>query len=239
RGAATGIALHAVLEHVDFRQPAALHSLVDQYFAPLLLDDDLHGAVREQLVMLLKHPLPAADRVVRLAEVGPDDRINEAEFYYPVRSFTTRELATVCKADNASSLPNTIERLQFDPLDGYLRGFMDLVFRHQGRYYLADWKSNWLGNSTEDYAPQRLDRAMADNFYHLQSWLYALALQRFLASRLPDYQYEQHFGGIFYIFVRGLDPAVAERGVHFERPTRNFLQNLGDVVFGDGGNDER
>lgn len=239
RGAATGIALHAVLEHVDFRQPAALHSLVDQYFAPLLLDDDLRGAVREQLAMLLQHPLPAADRVVRLAEVGPDDRINEAEFYYPVRSFTTRELATVCKADNASSLPNTIERLQFDPLDGYLRGFMDLVFRHQGRYYLADWKSNWLGNSTEDYAPQRLDRAMADNFYHLQSWLYALALQRFLASRLPDYQYEQHFGGIFYIFVRGLDPAVAERGVHFARPTRNFLQNLGDVVFGDGGNDER
>lgn len=112
---------------------------------------------------------------------------------------------------------------------------MDLVFRHEGRYYLADWKSNWLGHSTSDYSPERLDRAMADNFYHLQSWLYALALQRFLAGRLPDYRYEQHFGGIFYVFVRGLDPSATERGVHFARPTETFLRGLGDVVFGHGG----
>ncbi len=236
RGAATGIALHAVLEHVDFRQPVALRALVDQYFAPLLLEDDMRDAVRQQLEMLLAHPLFAADRIVKLAEVGLDDRINEAEFYYPVRSFTTRELAAVCNIGNATSLPNTIERLQFDPLDGYLRGFMDLVFRHEGRYYLADWKSNWLGNSTSDYSPERLDRAMADNFYHLQSWLYALALQRFLMSRLPDYQYDRHFGGIFYIFARGLDSSVTERGVYFERPTEKFLHNLGKVIFRNGSN---
>lgn len=235
RGAATGIALHAVLERVDFRQPAALPALIDQYFAPLLLEDEMRVALHSQLEMLLTHPLAAADRVVRLAEVALTDRINEAEFYYPVRSFTTRELAAACNVGNATSLPNTLERLQFDPLDGYLRGFMDLVFRHEGRYYLADWKSNWLGHSTSDYSPERLDRAMADHFYHLQSWLYALALQRFLADRLPDYRYEQHFGGIFYVFVRGLDPSAAERGVHFARPTATFLRGLGDVVFGHGG----
>jgi len=233
-GAATGSALHAVLEHVDFRRAETLPSLVAQYFAPLLLDEAMHAAVRKQLEMLLEHPLSAGDRVVRLADVGLDDRINEAEFYYPIKSFTPRQLAAVCKLGSDKAIPDSIQRLQFNPVEGYLRGFMDLVFRHEGRYYLADWKSNWLGNSTGDYTPAHLDRAMTDNFYNLQSWLYALALERFLSKRLPVYRYEDHFGGIFYIFVRGLDPSATERGVHFARPTPKFLRSLGEVIFDRG-----
>lgn len=231
RGAATGTALHAVLEHVDFREPSMLAPLVDQCFAALLLADDMRSAITAQLEQLLGHPLQAADRRVRLAEVSPADRINEAEFYYPIRPFTARELASVCRLSEIS-IPHRIERLQFSPIDGFMRGFMDLVFRHEGRYYLADWKSNWLGNSTADYTPGRLEQVMVENFYHLQSWLYALALDRFLAHRLTDYRYEDHFGGIFYVFVRGLDRTVPERGVHFARPSSEFMSALGAVVFG-------
>jgi exodeoxyribonuclease V beta subunit len=67
---------------------------------------------------------------------------------------------------------------------------------------------------------------MASKFYDLQSWLYAVALDRHLATRLRHYRYEDHFGGIFYIFVRGLDPVVPTRGVHFERPDAAFVRNL-------------
>lgn len=233
RGAATGIALHAVLEHADFRHPQSLAPLIDEHFAPLQLEDEFLLAVRRQLEILLDHPLHAEDHVVRLKNVAPNDRINEAEFYYPVRPFDARSLATVCNLPELEGSPQSIGRLHFSPIDGYLRGFMDLVFRHDGRYYLADWKSNWLGNSTVDYGPRSLTRSMSENFYHLQSWLYSLALDRFLAERLPDYSYERHFGGVFYIFVRGLDPAMPARGVHYARPTREFLKRLGEVVLED------
>jgi exodeoxyribonuclease V beta subunit len=236
RGAATGVALHAVLEHADFRRPDTLGPLIATHFAPLRLDDEYMSALQQQLSMLLAHPLQAGERIVRLAEVGVVDRLNEVEFYYPVKAFSVAALAEACAMPRQrSGVPQRIGRLQFSPIDGYLRGFMDVVFRHEGRYYLADWKSNWLGNRSVDYTPERLERAMAENFYHLQSWLYALALDRFLASRLHGYSYEQHFGGIFYVFVRGLDPAAPQRGVHYARPSAAFLRRLGTAILQDAG----
>lgn len=231
-GAATGVALHAVLEHLDFTQPDNLSALVGEHFSPLRLDDEMLAAVSRQLEVLLQHPLAADDQVVKLADVSPQDRQNEAEFYYPIQPFTPAELAAACQMDPTSLLPKRIGRLRFDPVDGFLRGFIDLIFRHDGRYYLLDWKSNRLGEQTIDYAPQRLERVMNEHFYHLQSWLYTVALDRHLANSLVDYRYDEHFGGVFYIFVRGIDPASPDRGVHFARPSQEFIRRLGDTLFG-------
>ncbi len=90
------------------------------------------------------------------------------------------------------------------PLQGYLRGFVDLVYRHQGRYYLLDWKTNHLGDRPGDYGPARLQAAMEAHHYVLQAHLYGLALHRHLAARLPGYRYETHFGGACYLFLRGV-----------------------------------
>ena len=235
KGAATGVALHAVLEHADFRRPESLGPLIATHFAALRLDDEFTAALQQQLSILLEHPLQAGERIVRLAEVDVADRLNEVEFYYPVKAFSVANLAEACAVNPRRGVPQRIGRLQFSPVDGYIRGFMDIVFRHDGRYYLADWKSNWLGDGSADYTPERLEHAMAENFYHLQSWLYALALDRFLASRLHDYSHEQHFGGIFYIFVRGLDPAAPQRGIHYARPSAEFLRRLGTAILQDAG----
>ena len=92
-------------------------------------------------------------------------------------------------------------------LQGYLRGFIDLVFEHGGRYYLLDWKSNHLGERAGRLRRRsRCSRAMAQQGYHLQSLLYALALHRHLRQRLRGYDYDQHFGGVLYLFVRGVRP---------------------------------
>lgn len=240
-GAATGTALHAVLEHVDFTQPDTLGPLVAKHFAALRLDEAMLSVVTRQLALLLEHPLQAHDGTLRLRDIPTSARANEVEFYYPLRKFSAAELAAACasrrqgvmSADDAvrASEPRRIERLRFDPIDGYLRGFIDAIFQHDGRYYLADWKSNLLGKSTADYEPARLAQAMMANFYDLQSWLYAVALDRHLAARLRHYRYEEHFGGIFYIFIRGLDPAVPARGVHFERPDAQFLRHLAATLF--------
>ena len=228
RGAATGIALHSVLERADFRQPESIRPLVREHFAPLGLDTNAQTGLAAHLVAMMSHPLQASDHTIFLRDVGAADRLNEVEFFYPITRFTPATLSS------ASELPRQMGRLHFSPIDGFLRGFMDLVVRHDGRYYLIDWKSNRLGAHSRDYSKAHLDQVMQNSFYSLQSWLYTLALDRYLAQRLTGYRYERDFGGIFYIFVRGLDPAHPDRGVHYSRPNAAFVRRLGSTLLRDG-----
>ena len=229
-GAATGIALHSVLEKLDFVAPTALEALVAQAFAPLALSAVQHDAVCRHLRALLEHPLQAGDRTLRFVDMPMQARLNEAAFFYPTRAFTRQELLGVATRAGDAGLGRLIQRLNFQPSEGFLNGVIDLIFHHEGRYYLADWKSNWLGNDTAHYAPSLLQTVMLREAYVLQSLLYTLALDRHLAARLPEYRYEQHFGGIFYIFVRGIDAAHPERGVHFSRPAAEFVRDLAATV---------
>ncbi|MFM1770068.1 MAG: helicase/exodeoxyribonuclease beta subunit, partial [Verrucomicrobiota bacterium] len=95
-----------------------------------------------------------------------------------------------------------------------------------GRFYIVDWKSNWLGNRAEDYHAAALRQAMDHRFYGLQYHLYALALHEYLTLRLPGYDAETHFGGVYYLFLRGMDPARPELGVFRDRPSPAVLENL-------------
>ena len=235
-GAATGTALHGVMEQVDFTQPQSLGPLVARHFAPLNLDEGMQAVVTRQLTRLLEHPLPAGEQTIRLRDIPCSARAAEVEFYYPIRGFTAAELAAVCSRRGRAIPPGVLaaghlERLRFDPVDGFLRGFIDSIVRCEGRYFLIDWKSNRLGRSTLDYQAAQLQAAMRANFYDLQSWLYAVALDRHLRLRLRDYRYEDHFGGILYVFVRGLDPADPARGVYFERPEQKLLTSLAATLF--------
>jgi exodeoxyribonuclease V beta subunit len=113
---------------------------------------------------------------------------------------------------------------------GLITGIIDLVFEYQGRYYLADYKSNLLGGELQDYSPDKLALAMLDRRYDLQSLIYALALHRLLAQRLPDYDYEQHFGGSYYLFLRAMRPHLGSRyGIHFERPQRVIIEEFDEL----------
>jgi exodeoxyribonuclease V beta subunit len=92
---------------------------------------------------------------------------------------------------------------------------MDLLFRREGRYYLLDWKSNDLHG---DYSPAALARCMDDSDYHRQYRLYTVALQRWLEKRIAGFDFTRDFGGVFYLFVRGMN-GRDQSGVYFRRPT--------------------
>ena len=109
------------------------------------------------------------------------------------------------------------------------------MVEHGARWYILDYKSNWLGPDPGDYAPEALGGAMREGGYTLQSLIYLVALHRYLGVRLPGYEYERHLGGAFYLFVRGIDPATGMgRGVHFDRPSAECLLALDDC-FRSGG----
>ncbi len=232
RGAAPGTCLHAMLEHWDFQARSSLivdivprelaqfgigvpnHiSLESTHDAELIwheqIADWLHRIVNTPLISGL--PEAAA---LTLAAVDVGQRLDEMEFYLPIRpdigvlhSHVVDRLLAAQRGKvgvSGASSSNMNSRLNFEPLSGYIKGFIDLVFCHQGRYYLVDYKSNWLGDQPEDYAQAGLHTAMVDHGYDLQAWIYTLALDQLLRQRLTNYDPAEHLGGVFYLFLRGM-----------------------------------
>ena len=128
-------------------------------------------------------------------------------------------------------MADVFAQLSFTQVKGMVRGFMDMVFEQGGRYYIVDWKSNHLGNRVEEYDAPQLRREMERNLYPLQYLLYTVALDRYLAQRLPDYAYESHFGGVYYVFLRGVDVwHGAGYGIFHDRPPREVIAALAEAL---------
>lgn len=113
-------------------------------------------------------------------------------------------------------------------LNGMLKGFIDLVFVHEGRYFVLDYKSNWLGSTDAAYRPETMAAAVLAHRYELQYLFYVLALHRLLKVRLPDYDYDRHVGGALYLFLRGM--SAPSGGVFAARPSREVIETL-DAAF--------
>jgi exodeoxyribonuclease V beta subunit len=177
-------------------------------------------------------PLQAQPRQLTLASIAQAHRLNELEFCFPLRRLSPAALKTIFTGTELD-LGNSFARVQFDPVRGILQGFIDLVFQFHGRFYLLDWKSNWLGATIEDYHPAAMRREINDRHYALQYHLYTLALHQYLRLRLPGYDYQKHFGGVFYVFLRGIDPARPEFGVFRDRPTAEMIERLSDGLLED------
>ncbi len=139
------------------------------------------------------------------------DRAVEREFLLPVKGVAAASLGEFLISDGP--------RLSFDPVTGHLRGFIDLLFCHEERYYLLDYKTNRLGAppGEDPYGPAGLEKAMAAHRYDLQGWLYVLALHRILGFSRPGYDYDRDFGGAIFLFARGLT-GEGGRGLYRMRP---------------------
>ena len=108
-----------------------------------------------------------------------------------------------------------------------MNGFIDCFFEFEGRYFILDWKSNYLGNTLEHYQNENLIQAMNESNYHLQYLIYTLAIHRYLEKYIPNYDYETHFGGVLYLFVRGIREDQST-GIFFTKPAKEFILQLND-----------
>lgn len=222
-GTRAGSCLHAVLEHADLSRPEAPEhdALVHRSLQEHGYGDTLAPAVHAMLRTVADTALDPAGSV-RLGALASSDRIAEMEFLYPVERLRHARLRAILEAHGVVCDP-----VRFDDVEGFLRGFIDLVFTHDGRWYVLDWKSNWLGPEVADYAAGRLPAAMSRERYVLQALLYLVALHRRLGRMLDGYDYDRNIGGAYYLFLRGLDPARgAATGVHHFQPSRGLIEAL-------------
>ncbi len=212
-GAVTGTYLHGVLEHWDFQAPAALPQVVAAGLERHGLPATWAPPVVAGLQAAAQVPLTAGGP--RLADIGRGDRLDELDFVLPVDApIDGGTLARVLQRIPGPGLPpGYVEHLSSLPsgaVHGFLSGSIDLVFRHRGRWFVVDYKSNRLGDTPSDYTPDRLTRAMMDGHYVLQAHLYAVALHRLLALRLgPAYDPHTQLGGVAWLFLRGMTPGAA------------------------------
>ena len=220
KGANAGTCLHSILEHWDFVDEQALAVLVAREMVRYGVAgpddgsrDTRFAAVCCWLQQVVATPLVAADAVFCLADVGRRQRLDELEFCLPIQPLRATMINPLLDARQGES-----GALDFSPVSGYLKGFIDLVVCVEGRYYLLDYKSNYLGDLVDDYRPERLEPAMAAHHYDLQAWLYSLALDAFLRQRLPDYEPQRHLGGVFYLFLRGMTAADGQSSGVVYRP---------------------
>ena len=228
RGARAGTCLHAILEDWA-RAKGELTQLVEPALKAYGLPLDWRDIATAQLERVLQTDLDGAG--LTLASLQAARRLPELGFTFPVRDLDVarlRALLTDPANGLAAPLREAAARLEFDSLKGFLKGFIDLTFEYGGRWYIADYKSNWLGPDASYYGGERLLQALAGEHYYLQYLIYLVALRRFLRQRLTDFRDEQ-LGGAFYLFLRGMP----EAGVYFARPDDALLDAL-DRLFEEG-----
>lgn len=245
RGPRAGNFFHAVYENLDFHGQSAegLAGCVNQELAAFSYDPKrwikpVSQAVSDTLVCPLDADVPA----LRLDRIPMRQRFNELEFVFPVAQDATSSrtpvtASSLTEAVAAANIPpgytQKLHALGFVPVNGFMKGFIDLVFEFEGRWHIIDYKSNFLGERYRDYSPGALENAMAEHHYYLQYHIYTVALHRYLARRLSGYDYDRHFGGVYYLFIRGMSPEVgAGCGIYRDRPAKKVIEDLSTLFVG-------
>ncbi|MCC5879267.1 MAG: exodeoxyribonuclease V subunit beta [Idiomarina sp.] len=228
RGAEPGTFLHNILE--DAAELGFAVIAEDSQSRQLLIDKRCtHGIwleLREQLdswLALYVTTLFELDNGQTFSLAGLQHYKAEPEFWFALHQVSARKLDDLIAAHVMPEHPRPA--LQDNYLNGMLKGFIDLIFEHEGRYYVADYKSNYLGPGDADYTQSAMRDKMLSSRYDVQYVLYTLALHRLLQARLGDaYDYDTHIGGVVYLFLRGHNGA--EHGAFFDRPAKALIEQL-------------
>jgi exodeoxyribonuclease V beta subunit len=220
KGSHTGNVIHNLLEFNSFNKLADPETDIstqrDKTCARFGLQLEQPEVIDQLLRSVVSTPLSATDENFCLKNISPAQCVKEMPFYLAVRSLNINHINVLLR--NCPAYQPLTEKM----LTGYLTGFIDLICHYQGRYYVLDYKTNAL----DDYQARTLTVAMREHNYGLQYWLYSVVLHLYLQSRLADYRYEQNFGGVRYLFVRGMQAQVPMSGVYADKPDFDTLSAL-------------
>ena len=237
KGDLFGTACHTILEILDFRKPEQLPELIRRYLSAVNIGDGEKAATADTMFRnVITAPIPCDDNTFfSLQEIGMNDRCSEMEFdFRDPEGFRAVKLAVLI---NQSFEPER-KRCSLPPLDpvcpavhseAFYTGIADLICRYRGKYYIIDWKTDILDSDFSNFLPEKLFQPMWEKFYLYQSLLYSAVLIRFLSFRTgltPEQIYDQQFGGVRYLFLRGMDPAVPGRGIFSCKPSFELLNEI-------------
>ena len=237
RGAEPGTFLHDLLEWVaeaGFVATATDATALEQQIARRCQRRGWQAWIApltQWLTSLLQTPLALPDGgTLALAHLNNRQRYQaELEFWFEANQVDTQRLDDLVTRYTLDGAPRA--SLPSNRINGMLKGFIDLIVEHDGRYYVIDYKSNWLGETASAYNTTAMRDATLLSRYDLQYAIYMLALHRQLRARLQNYDYNRHVGGVLYLYLRGIDHAG--HGVHMERLPYALIDAM-DQLFAQG-----
>ncbi|WP_445666083.1 exodeoxyribonuclease V subunit beta [Fodinibius sp. AD559] len=224
KGPQPGTCIHNIFENY-FSNSEDKHEVITNQLQLNGIDLEWENTVSEMLDLVLHKSLHQDIKGLSLSVVK-DSQIPEMEFYYQNEEIETRNLLSIIRNGAAPHWEN-----KGRAASGFLKGFIDLTFEFDGKYYLLDYKTNYLGDTITDYHQDELQKEMREASYDLQYHIYTVALHRFLKKRVPGYSYNKHFGGAFYLFLRGMNKEDSE-GIFFDRPDEQVIITLNEYIKG-------
>lgn len=221
KGAKTGNFLHSIFEHIDFSHSEnwdiVIKNISKQFYTKT--EESLRSNILELLHHVTDTEIITDKGSLTLNTIPIEKCLHELEFDFPFIEFNASELSGLLQEGIAI---NDI----YKDIIGIMNGKVDLIFEHDNKFYILDWKSNYLGPDISDYSTEKVEAAMSENNYHLQYLIYSYAVQKYLRFRLgPLFDYEQHFGGVIYLFIRGIRKGMTN-GIFFRKPHRDQILKM-------------
>jgi exodeoxyribonuclease V beta subunit len=232
KGSHVGNMLHDIFEFIDFTNAEKWDKIIENSVKRYLpkADEQFISDVRKLLQTVVNTELTICKQRFKLKDVDRKNRVSELEFDFKTDEFELEKLKDIpvsqgleihLKKDQGNDSDNKIQ--------GILTGLVDLFFLHNGRYYILDWKSNFLGDVIDNYAEPNLTAAMNENNYHLQYLIYALAVKKYLESKIVNFNYEEQFGGVIYLFLRGVRKGKPN-GIYTTKPDMQIIIKLESIL---------
>lgn len=223
KGAKAGLFFHYLFENVDFKQPDSDETdlLIKRALRKYGFDLKWGQIVKESLLKVIMCNLDGNG--LSLALIEDQDRVNEMEFllrHDRISSLNINNLLNKYEKYSRHERP-----LSFSNTNGIVKGFVDLTFRNNNKYYIVDYKTNHLGSDFSAYNKDELQLEIRKHDYDLQYLIYTAALHRYLQTIDPNYSYENNFGGVYYLFVRGIG-STNDGGVFFDKPPQDLINSL-------------
>ncbi len=222
RGSHTGNVIHDLLENIPFRYLAEKNDISIQREKSCLrygLKTDEPEQINQLLRAAVNTVLSCEGIRFSLKDLEEPQCLKEMPFYLSMKKMDVSLINGVL--NNCPAYQVLTDKV----MSGYLTGFIDLICEYQGKYFIIDYKSNGL----ENYETNTLVQAMREHNYGLQYWIYTLVLHQYLKHRLPNYNYQEHMGGVMYLFVRGMDENIENSGVYQAKPELIMIEQLAEL----------
>ncbi|WP_367670647.1 exodeoxyribonuclease V subunit beta [Sodalis-like secondary symbiont of Drepanosiphum platanoidis] len=224
KGKHAGIFLHNILEKINFQK-----TFDKKWLNKKIIENNFNIIWEKLLIKWIKNIInfPIINNF-SLSCLKDKQYISELNFYLPINNYIeTKSIDLICKKyDKISSKSLLIDSFK---ITGIFKGFIDLVFLLENKYYIIDYKSNWLGNKDKYYSIKNIKKSIISHRYDIQYNIYTLVLHKYLSNKLKNYNYKKNFGGIIYIFLRGINTKYSKYSVYFHCPNFLLIQELNDL----------
>jgi exodeoxyribonuclease V beta subunit len=252
RGAYAGTFLHAVMENANFQEATAIEDTEQRYLRDVidmqmklchinkvwhLHDNESDNIGFNTITKWINNVLhtPIIENEIALADIPNDKCLKELEFLMTIdNKLTVEKLSDIVKSyydKKDPEMSHLISPIKFEPMNGFLNGFIDLLVQVNGKFYVIDYKSNHLGNGWAKYDVASIKKSIAEHRYDLQYIIYTVAVQRFLKQKYgKSYDYDKLIGGVSYLYLRGMNGKTCEYGVYQTHLDKSLIDSIDKLL---------